>query len=297
MTRNLNVLFLLLLFSCSPQPDTAEQVLEKYLTSSAAGDCETALELAVEEAKEVVERAIEEGCKGNSDEILSINCEENNDIATCYVSLTREAEPFGLPQGRYTYNYTYSMKKENEIWKVWSTWKSMNFPEELILNMDSISNERTGIDTTSLEKSINEKYQALFNTELVGLSKDENNAERFYGDFSSACMCDVASILLTDTIAYLYNYCQDTIPPLSQEPFYTYDIIEKKELPNGLLIHLVNKDNEKLSLQFNESDQAFIYTLKIVGEFPSDYIGNTVSEFFTYKLENFEIENCGEFDG
>lgn len=144
------------------------------------------------------------------------------------------------------------------------------------------------------KKTIKTDYSKLFNTELVGLTKDSKNEKKFYIDFSSACMCNSTSILLKEKKVYFFNYCKDTLPPLSKEPYHTYSIIKKNELNNGLSISLENEQNKKLDLFFKISDNEFIYDLKISGNLPEDY---NISDFFTYKDNYFEVEDCEDFDG
>lgn len=146
-------------------------------------------------------------------------------------------------------------------------------------------------------QSIQVSYSELFNVELVGLTKNDKIEKGYHVDFSSACMCNSPSILLEETKAYLFGFCKDTVPPLSKDPFYTYDVIEKKITTDGLMIVLRNKDDDLLSLLFRKTETPFIYELTIKGEFPKDYIGNDVCKYFTTSLENFEVEDCGDFDG
>lgn len=148
-----------------------------------------------------------------------------------------------------------------------------------------------------IESKTEVEYSELFNVELVGLTKDSKNNKRYYVDFSSACYCNTPSILLKEKKAYLFGYCKDTLPPLSKDPFYTYNIIETNEINNGLSLSLRNKKNKILTLTFNKSKNEFIYKLKVIGEFPNDYIGSNVCSYFTFNPNKFEIEDCGDFDG
>lgn len=52
-----------------------------------------------------------------------------------------------------------------------------------------------------------------------------------------------------------------------------------------------------LRLTFTKFKNEFIYELKVTGEFPKDYIGSTVCNYFTFEPDKFEIEYCGDFDG
>jgi hypothetical protein len=147
-----------------------------------------------------------------------------------------------------------------------------------------------------IASSIKVKYADLFNTELVGLTKDFEN-KRHYVDFSSACMCNSPSILIKERKAYLFNYCKDQLPPLSKEPYYTYNIIEINEITSGLFLSLKDEKNKTLELVFNKSNNENIYLLKVMGEFPTDYIGNKICSYFTFNPDKFDVEDCGDFDG
>lgn len=141
------------------------------------------------------------------------------------------------------------------------------------------------------------KYSKIFNVELVGLSKDSIIVDRYYIDFSSGCLCNSPSILLTEAKAYLFGFCKDTLPPISKEPFYTYDITKIEARNIGLSISLENENSEQLSLTFTKSHHSQVYELTVIGAFPNNYIGNRVCRYFTFKPENFEVEDCGDFDG
>ena len=150
---------------------------------------------------------------------------------------------------------------------------------------------------SKVEAVISTKHSNLFNVELVGVTKDSINTKRYYVDFSSACMCDSPSILLKENRAYLFGYCKDTLPPLSKEPYYTYHIIKITETDDSLSISLKNENNEKLELIFKTSNNELIYELKVVGAFPDAHLGSRVCQYFTYKATDFEIEDCGDFQG
>ncbi|MEP2281256.1 hypothetical protein [Maribacter sp.] len=146
----------------------------------------------------------------------------------------------------------------------------------------------------------NEKYSELFDVELVGLTINSENTEKYIIDFSSYCMCDSPSILLKQEKAYLFPYCRgntDSLPPFSKSKFYTYDIIKKEEVNNGISIDLSNDIGKELNLLFIKTDNKIVYKLKIVGEFPHSYIGARVTNYFTFKEDEFEVEDCGDFDG
>ena len=146
----------------------------------------------------------------------------------------------------------------------------------------------------------NETYSELFNVELVGLTINSKNKEKYLIDFLSYCMCDSPSILLKQNKAYLFPYCRgdkDSLPPFSNSKFYTYNIVKKEELSNGISIDLKNNIGEKLNLLFLKTENKLVYKIKVVGEFPHSYIGARLTDFFTFKENKFEIEDCGDFDG
>ncbi len=165
------------------------------------------------------------------------------------------------------------------------------------------SSKKEGSKTVEIE--IVTKEQALtkitnselFNVELVGLTKDPKNIKSYSVNFSSACYCDSPSILLKEEKAYLFGYCKDALPPESNDPFYTYAITETLLLKKGLSVSLKNEKDEILKLIFNKSENQHIYKLQVIGEFPKDYIGNTVCTYFTFKQDKFEVYDCGDFDG
>ncbi|MDO6490190.1 MAG: hypothetical protein ABJD66_08860 [Cellulophaga sp.] len=52
-----------------------------------------------------------------------------------------------------------------------------------------------------------------------------------------------------------------------------------------------------MNLLFIKTDNKLVYKLKVIGEFPHNYIGARVTDYFTFKEDKFEFEDCGYFEG
>jgi len=173
-------------------------------------------------------------------------------------------------------------------------------PSKNTQHIDKNITEKTNIPI-KISKTENQylikKYSKLFNTELVGLIKDSINPNNYYVDFLSACMCDSPSILLQKDKVYIFGFCKDTLPPISTEPFYIYNIIKIKETANKLTFCLINKEDNQLTLKFVKTSNKQVFKLVVNGYFPNEYVGSRLCHYFTYDVSKFTVEDCGDFDG
>ncbi|AUC76327.1 hypothetical protein [Olleya sp. Bg11-27] len=173
-----------------------------------------------------------------------------------------------------------------------------NQSDKLQNNQDSSIVKKT-IANNNTEKYKNEEktdtlFKKLFNTPLIGLSLKKD--KKYWIDFKTICMCDSPSLLLNaiTSKAYLYNYCRLDIPPKNKEPFLEYKI--DKIIKTNQELKIVIESESNLILKFNKTEND-VYNLVIDGEFSTDYIGNTISSFFTPNPNSFEKEDCGDFEG
>jgi len=146
-------------------------------------------------------------------------------------------------------------------------------------------------------------FGKFFNRELIGLSikrdkKSKTGEKKYWIDIYSNCVCDSPSLLIAkeQKEMYLYNYCSNSIPPKSEEPFYKYFIEEIIFVEKMIKVKVSNNENGVIVFSFKKLNKD-IYELDFEGDFPSEYIGARVNKFFTSSPENFEKEDCGDFDG
>lgn len=94
-----------------------EDTTKKFAQALADGNCESAMEMAVDNAKETVQGSIDAGCEAYETEIKSVSCETDGDAATCTCEETRGV------MGDMTFNY--DLKKVDGAWKVSNYQKDM----------------------------------------------------------------------------------------------------------------------------------------------------------------------------
>jgi len=94
-----------------------EDVTRSFVESLAAGDCDKAMEMAVESAKESVQGTIDAGCESYETEIVSVSCEPGEGTATCTCTENRESMEM---------KYSYSLKEVDGEWKVASYEKDLD---------------------------------------------------------------------------------------------------------------------------------------------------------------------------
>lgn len=93
-----------------------EDTTKAFAQALADGQCEKAMEMAVDNAKETVQGSIDAGCESYETEIKSVSCETEGEAATCACSETRT----GMEM-----NFNYELKQVDGAWKVASYQKDM----------------------------------------------------------------------------------------------------------------------------------------------------------------------------
>ncbi|MEX1003239.1 MAG: hypothetical protein WDZ35_14060 [Crocinitomicaceae bacterium] len=93
-----------------------EDTTKKFAQALADGECEKALEMAVDNAKETVQGTIDAGCESYDTEISSVECETEGETATCTCKETRT----GMDM-----TFNYDLKQVDGAWKVASYKKDM----------------------------------------------------------------------------------------------------------------------------------------------------------------------------
>ena len=126
------IFFVVSISSCSSQNESPEEVLEQYVSHLSEGNCEEAIKISTGEAQEGAKYHLENGCQRHKQEVLSVQCSEENNFATCEIRIKKDSY-LNHPEG--TYNYTYTMQKVKDNWKVLDQWKSLNYSEEQIKEM------------------------------------------------------------------------------------------------------------------------------------------------------------------
>jgi hypothetical protein len=94
-----------------------EDVTKSFVEALAAGNCDKAKEMAVDNALTTVESTAESGCAEYTTEIKSVECDEpSEDAVTCKCVENRD-------MGEMT--YSYDLKKVDGAWKVSNYSKEM----------------------------------------------------------------------------------------------------------------------------------------------------------------------------
>lgn len=106
----------LLLTACGGG-SSPEDVTKSFAKALADGDCDKALEMAVDNAKSSVEGSKEAGCEGYDSDIQSVECETSEESATCKCKEKRT----GMDM-----TFNYDLKKVDGAWKVSNYAKDLN---------------------------------------------------------------------------------------------------------------------------------------------------------------------------
>ena len=86
-----------------------EDVTKSFVKSLADGDCDKAMEMAIDNAKESVQGTVDAGCEAYDTEIVSVECETSEDASSCKCTEKRE----GMEM-----TYKYELSKVEGNWKV-----------------------------------------------------------------------------------------------------------------------------------------------------------------------------------
>lgn len=111
----------LLLTACGGG-STPEDVTKSFAQALADGDCDKAMEMAVDAAKESVQGSIDAGCEKYETDIKSVTCETSEETATCTCEETRT--------GGMDMKFNYDLKKVDGNWKV------SEYKKDLGMDMD-----------------------------------------------------------------------------------------------------------------------------------------------------------------
>jgi hypothetical protein len=88
-----------------------EDTTKAFVQALADGECDKAVEMSVESAKETVQAQLEAGCEKYTTEITSVTCEEGTeDAKKCKCTEKRE--------GGMDMTYKYDLKNVDGTWKV-----------------------------------------------------------------------------------------------------------------------------------------------------------------------------------
>ena len=111
----------LLLTACGGG-ESPEDVTKSFVQALADGDCDKALYMAVDNAKETVQGTKDAGCDKYETEIKSVDCgEASGDAVTCKCVESRDGS-------EWTFNY--------DLKKVDGSWKVANYQKDLGMDMD-----------------------------------------------------------------------------------------------------------------------------------------------------------------
>lgn len=109
----------LLLTACGGG-SSPKDVTESFVKALADGDCNKAKEMAVETASENVQGSIDAGCTKYNTEIVSTDCTESGETASCKCKEKRD----GMEM-----TFKYDLKKVDGGWKV------SNYQKDLDMGM------------------------------------------------------------------------------------------------------------------------------------------------------------------
>lgn len=106
----------LLLTACGGG-QSPEDVTKAFVQALADGDCDKAMDMAVDNAKETVQGTKDAGCEKYSTEIKSVDCgDASGETVTCTCKESRDG-------AEWTFNY--DLKKVDGSWKVASYQKDL----------------------------------------------------------------------------------------------------------------------------------------------------------------------------
>ncbi len=100
----------LLLTACGGG-QSPEDTTKSFVQALADGECDKALEMSVEAAKETVQSTLDAGCAKYTTEITSVTCEEGTEEATKCTCIEKR-------EGGMDMTYNYELKKVDGAWKV-----------------------------------------------------------------------------------------------------------------------------------------------------------------------------------
>ncbi len=110
----------LLLTACGGG-SSPEDVTKSFAKALANGECEKAMEMAVDAAKESVQGSIDAGCESYDSDIQSVECETSEETATCKCKEKRT----GMDM-----TFNYDLKKVDGAWKVTNYAKDLDMGGE-----------------------------------------------------------------------------------------------------------------------------------------------------------------------
>ena len=106
----------LLLTACGGG-STPKDVTTSFVQALADGECDKAKEMTVDAAVDLVQGTIDAGCAKYSTEIISVECTETGETASC----TCKEKKDGMEQ-----TYKYDLKKADGAWKISNYQKDFN---------------------------------------------------------------------------------------------------------------------------------------------------------------------------
>lgn len=86
-----------------------EDATKSFVQALSDGNCDKALEMAVDDAKKTVQASVDSECEGFKTEIKSVKCEVEGETATCLC----EEKRTGMDV-----KWNYDLKKVSDDWKV-----------------------------------------------------------------------------------------------------------------------------------------------------------------------------------
>jgi len=142
-------------------------------------------------------------------------------------------------------------------------------------------------------------FESIVNHNLIGLSIIDEKARdplKKYGlDSSTVCVCDSPSMYidLDSKKLIIFNYCDSNESLNLIENKVSYLITNLETSSDKLVIFT----NSNLKITFEKTTNFSIFQLRVVGDFPKQYVGNDLKLFFTPEPEKFQKEDCGDFGG
>lgn len=144
-----------IVFSCNSYPESPSKVVEKFTEYLANGECNAAMDLCEENAKQSVQGNIDAGCDPYETTVDSVICDITNNEAICYCYESRE--------GFNGIRFPYELEKINDKWKIVENTKDIGAPSFDSLDLGNAYSEiEQDLNLIEeIENSINESDSAI----------------------------------------------------------------------------------------------------------------------------------------
>lgn len=203
---------------------------------------------------------------------------------------TDEGNSCGFGHGVYANGF---FKKKSSIEPILEN----PFSGQRIDTKNSIYNKVDNAETT-VAKKMPDVFSTFFEKKLVGLELVNEGYNSIYRvSFSSACNCEMLSMLMKKDVMkiYLFPYCNSQ-PSKEDYNNWEYNISSIDYVDNKMSVKGVceNSDNEEVVFIFGILDDENVFSLETEGDLPNTM---WLEKYITNKEELFDVYDCGDYDG